>query len=98
MSVEQGQRYRVIGPKLPDGVEPPKVNGKVIAIDRYPSTFTDENGDKIVVVDLIGDVINASENVPYPRGTNADYRNVKWIEEHIERFELIEEPTQNTED
>lgn len=93
MAVKQGQRYRVIAPQLPEGTRAARVNGRVIEIDRYTSKFTDADGTKLVVVDLIGDVINASTNVPYPRGSNADYRNVQWIEENIERFELIEEPT-----
>lgn len=83
---EQGQRYRVISPGSGDRT----VIGHGQPSDRYVSTIT-RDGKTTVVEDIIGDVINASENVEYPRGSNEDYRHVRWIEEHPERFELLEE-------
>lgn len=90
MGAQQGEQYRIIAPKAPQGGRLPKVNGVEVTTDRYVSRFTNKDGTVLEVIDLVGDVINASENVPYPRGTNKDYRNLQWIDEHPERFELIE--------
>lgn len=84
---EQGQEYRIVGPKG----ELPKVYGQGPPPDRYTSTFT-KDGQTTVVEDVIGDVIYASENVTYPRGPQEQYRHVDWIAEHAERFKLIETP------
>lgn len=79
---EQGQQYRVISPDESDRT----VIGHGPPADRYISLV-----DGTKVEDIIGDVLHASENVEYPRGSNANYRHVRWIEEHPQRFELIEE-------
>ncbi len=78
--IKQGQRFRVLAPKESGR----KVIGQGKAADRYISKV-----GSVVVEDIYGDVLNASENVEYPRGENPDYRHVKWIEKHPERFELI---------
>ena len=80
MKVKQGQRYRVLRPKGSSRT----VIGHGPVTDRYTSTV---NG--VIVEDIYGDVLNASENVEYPRGANADYRHVRWIEQHPERFQII---------
>jgi hypothetical protein len=82
MGAAQGERYRIIAP-----AEDRSVIGQGPPRDRYRAKIGD-----LVVEDIHGDVINASENVEYPRGTNKDYRHVRWIDEHPERFELIDEP------
>lgn len=79
---EQGERYRVTAPAGSDR----QVIGHGPRPDRYVSKV-----EGVKVVDIIGDVLNASENVKYPRGANEDYRHVQWIEEHPDRFELIED-------
>ncbi|MEP0004584.1 MAG: hypothetical protein ABJ387_03475 [Balneola sp.] len=80
MKVKQGQRYRVL---------PPKQSGRTVIGQGEPEDrYISKVGD-VVVEDIYGDVLNASDNVDYPRGTNADYRHVRWIEKHPERFELI---------
>lgn len=79
---EQGERYRVVSPQGADRT----VIGHGPRIDRYVSKV-----EGVEVVDIIGDVLNASENVEYPRGANEDYRHVRWIEEHPDRFEQIED-------
>jgi len=93
MAAKQGERYRVVAPPLPETGRAPRVNGQVSTIDRYTSTFTAPDGTELVVVDLIGDVINASKNVDYPCGKNRDYRHVDWINEHPNRFVLVEAAT-----
>lgn len=79
---EQGQQYRVISPEDSDRT----VIGHGPPADRYISTVA---GTK--VVDVIGDVLHASENVEYPYGANDSYRHVRWIDEHPNRFELIDQ-------
>lgn len=91
MSAQQGQRYRIIAPQPPAGGRLPRTNGVEVTIDRYTSRFSNADGSTLEVVDLVGDVITASENVDYPRGANKDYRNVQWIDEHPDRFELVED-------
>lgn len=81
-TVEQGQRYRVTAPQESERT----VIGHGQPSDRYVSEVAG-----VVVEDIIGDVLNASENVDYPHGANEDYRHVRWIEEHPNRFELIED-------
>jgi hypothetical protein len=81
---EQGERYRVVSPDGSDRA----VIGHGQPSDRYHSLVI-KNGQTVVVEDIIGDVLNASEHVDYPRGANEDYRHVQWIEEHPKRFELI---------
>lgn len=85
MSAEQGQEYRVVAPN-----ESINRYGQGEELDRYTSTIT-EDGETLVVEDIIGDVIYASENVDYPRGPQEQYRHVDWIDGHPERFELIEQ-------
>lgn len=77
---KQGEQYRVIAPERSDR----NVVGQGKTPDRYRATV---NGVK--VEDIFGDVITASENVKYPRGADTAYRNVKWIEEHPERFKKL---------
>jgi len=89
MPAQQGEEYRIIAPRAPEGGRLPYVNGVQISIDQYTSTFTDATGKQLVVTDLVGDVIKASANVAYPRGTINDYRNLQWIDENPDRFELI---------
>lgn len=97
MSAKQGQRYRIIAPVATEGGRLPKRNGQVIITDRYLSKFTQADGTSTELIDLVGDVINASEHVDYPAGKNRDYRHVRWIDEHPDRFELIEDVPQETE-
>lgn len=89
MGAKQGEQYRVIVLALAEGTRSPKINGQTVQINEYTSTFQDGDGTTLIVTDRVGDVVTASENVAYPRGKNADYRNVAWIDEHAERFELI---------
>lgn len=83
---EQGQRYRVVSPDDSDRT----VIGHGQPSDRFVSKVT-TGGETTIVEDIIGDVLNASEHVDYPHGANKDYRHVRWIEQHPNRFELIEE-------
>lgn len=87
MSAAQGQRYRI----LPPARSPRTVIGQGRRPDRYRKRIHRADGTAVVVEDIHGDVINASENVPYPRGSNEDYRHVRWIDEHPQRFELLDE-------
>lgn len=103
MAAQQGQRYRVrsfsaaarkrleLDGKDPDSYRPPKRAGQGTEPDRYTGTFTDADGNELVLEDIIGDVILASENVDYPRGPQTQYRHVDWIDEHPQRFELLPE-------
>ena len=91
MAAKQGQRYRILPPPAAANGHNPTVNGKEISIDKYVSTFKESDGTKLVLVDLVGDVIKASDNVDYPRGPSTDYRHVDWINEHPDRFELVED-------
>jgi len=83
LNAKQGQRYRIL---------PPARTSVAIGhgrSDRYVHRFTNKNGETMVLEDIFGDVIHASDNVDYPRGADSDYRNVKWINKHPERFQLI---------
>lgn len=77
---KQGEQYRVLAPEKSDRT----VVGQGEAPDRYKATV---NGVK--VEDIFGDILTASEHVKYPRGADNAYRNVKWIEEHPERFKKL---------
>jgi len=83
LNAKQGERYRIL---------PPARNNVSIGhgrIDRYVHQFTDKRGKTMTLEDIFGDVIHASDNVDYPRGSDTDYRNVKWINEHPKRFQLV---------
>ena len=89
---EQGEKYRVLSPKEDferDNPEKehrePKRYGQGESPDHYR-----HSSNNVEVIDYYGDVINASENVPYPRGSSDDYRHVDYIEEK-EYFEKVEE-------
>lgn len=83
---EQGERYRIVAPQPPEGKRAPVIIGAGDEPDRYTSNL---NG--VTVEDIYGDVISCSENVDYPRGPDKNYRHPQWIEEHPNRFKLIEE-------
>ncbi len=99
--VKHGQKYRVLSPKKIWELEHPgKVYrepkifgaGNTGELDRYTVTI---NGERFE--DLFGDVITASENVDYPHGPNDAYRSIDYIEENIQRFELIEDVEEESE-
>lgn len=88
-AAQQGQFYRIVGPADPR----PKIFGQGPEPDRYISMI-----DDLEVVDVIGDVVTASVHVPYPRGQSQFHRHVNWINEHPNRFELVEEEEDQNED
>lgn len=102
MAAQQGEKYRVLSPKEVWAQANPgkeyranKVYGQGEAPDYYRHSTTDEEGNTAEVIDYFGDVLNASENVPYPRGSNDDYRNVGYIDEK-EYFERVEQHRQTS--
>lgn len=83
--VLHGQLYRVKYPFVhPDTV----VHGQGSPNPFYQFIAESAEGRQ-EVRDHFGDVLQASKHVPYPHGADAGKRNIKYIEENLERFELI---------
>lgn len=80
MAAQQGQKFRVVRPvvKLIPGHPP---------VQEYYSHVI--NGEE--TRDHWDDVVTASANVPYPKGASEAHRHLDYIDEHPERFELIDE-------
>lgn len=94
MDAQHGERYRVLTPRQVWEKQNP---GKTF---REPEVFGQGDTDRdhwsvtingVEVIDYYGDVLNASENVSYPHGPNVDYRSLEYMNEHGERFELVED-------
>jgi len=87
-AVVQGQFYRV---KRPVVSPETKIYGQGEAPNYYEFTITNENGEKVVCRDEFDTIISASVHVDYPHGKDVTKRNVKYIEDNIDRFELVVE-------
>lgn len=103
LAASQGEKYRVLSPKqVWENTHPgeeyrePRIYPESAPREYYGFRTTDENGTEKICRDYFGDILTASGHVDYPFGANEDYRNLKYIDEHPERFELIPEETQPT--
>jgi hypothetical protein len=103
LAAQQGEKYRVLSPKQVwekehpgEEYREPRIYPESEERTYYEFRTTNENGNEKICRDYFGDILTASGHVDYPFGANDDYRNLKYIDEHSERFELIEEETQPT--
>lgn len=88
--IEHGKKYQITDPNYERYHGLPNVNVTPATEFRTPITT---GGKTVVVVDCVGDIIQASDRVSYPIGSDPKLRHTEYIAKYSARFKPITETT-----